>query len=495
MNSLQCLCINPDCETFKQLREYTGELCQSCSAKLLLNKRYLVTQLIHENGNLNSRVFEAIDTKLNNQLVIIKIIYCDEYADESSKKFARDRFNLEVKALRLLNDKNIAGIPRVIPGIPIERESDFLLELPSHNKNRQAFAFAMEKVEGQDLSKWMKSRDYHILNEEQVIDWLSQLVDTLGNLHQIGYSLRQLRQTRYYHRDIKPSNIMLKPDGNLVLIDLGAVCQVTHNVLEGREGQQLTRLGTATYAAPEQFADGIVNNTTDFYALGRTFIHLLTGKKPTINWRFNPQNKISYRLADLLDKLTKKEPRERYQNAGQIKRDLEQIKRELEKKRIDQERQEKVKEKVKEKINNMIQNLRNPRNIVISFVIGIVGLVVYLSWRVPPSSSPSNPVAIPSSKPVEDDCKTKDSFSPLAQAAKEAYKNAYIKADKDSIIKQFNPNQILFEQAKCSIEVAVKSGNATSEDVQNFKTELTQILINPDNYKPEFRDKFKVYFR
>jgi serine/threonine protein kinase len=469
----QCLCINPGCATFKRPREYAGEPCQSCHANLLLNHRYLVTKMIHENGNLNSRVFEAIDTKSNNQPVIVKVIYLDEYVDESSKERARDRFKREVTALSELNERNIPGIPK------IEKESDFLLEFPSQNRNSQALAFAMEKVEGQDLSKWMKSPDYRIPDEEQITNWLRQLVNTLEKLH----------QRNYYHRDVKPSNIILKPDGNLVLIDLGAVCDVTHNALEGKEGQQLTRLGTAFYAAPEQLQDGIVNNTTDFYALGRTFIHLMTGKDPSSNWRSNLPNRISYRLANLLDMLTKQKPEERYQNVEQIKRELEQIKRELIKKRITQERDKKV----QEIINNIRQNLLNPRNIIPLFMIGILLLVVYVLWRA--SSQFPNPVSTPTSTPVNDGCKTNNSFSPLAEAAKEAYINAYTKADSGSIIKQFKPNQILFEQAQCKIKVTVKPSNAKYADVQNLKTKLPAILNNPYNYDPEFRDKFKVYFK
>lgn len=469
----QCLCINPGCATFKRPREYAGEPCQSCHANLLLNHRYLVTKMIHENGNLNSRVFEAIDTKLDNQPVIIKVIYLDEYVDESSKERARDRFKREVTALSELNERNIPGIPK------IEKESDFLLEFSSPNRNSQALAFAMEKVEGQDLSKWMKSPDYRIPDEEQITNWLRQLVNTLEKLH----------QRNYYHRDVKPSNIILKPDGDLVLIDLGAVCDVTYNALKGIEEQKLTRLGTITYAAPEQLQDGTVNNTTDFYALGRTFIHLMTGTDPSSNWRSNLPNPISYRLADLLDKLTKQNQKERYQNSEQIKRELEQIKRELIKKRITQERNKKV----QEIINNIRQNLLNPRNIIPLFMIGILLLVVYVLWRA--SSQFPNPVPTPTSTPVNDGCKTNNSHSPLSEAAQEAYINAYTKADSGSIIKQFKPNQILFEQAKCKIKVTVKPSNATYADVQNLKTELPAILNNPYNYDPEFRDKFKVYFK
>jgi serine/threonine protein kinase len=334
----------------------------------------------------------------------------------------------------------------------------------------------------------MKSADYRIPDEEQAINWLRQLVNTLEKLHQ---GLEKPQQRNYYHRDVKPSNIILKPDGDLVLIDLGAVCDVTYNALKGIEEKKLTRLGTITYAAPEQLQDGIVDNTTDFYALGRTFIHLMTGTDPSSNWRSNLPNPISYRLADLLDMLTKREPRERYQDSEQIKRELEQIKRELIKKRTNLEK----KEKFRETINNLRQNLLNPRNIIPSFMIVILGLVVYVLWRVPPSSQFPNPVSTPTSTPVNDDCKTNNSFSPLSEAAQEAYRNAYTKADSGSIIKQFKPNQILFEQAQCNIKVTVKPSNATYADVQNLKTELPAILNNTDNYDPEFRDKFKVYFK
>ena len=70
----------------------------------------------------------------------------------------------------------------------------------------------MDYIEGVSLSKKMKEVGKAI-PQEYVIDWGIQLCDVLGYLHS--------RQPPIIYRDMKPSNVMLKPDGNLMLIDFG----------------------------------------------------------------------------------------------------------------------------------------------------------------------------------------------------------------------------------------------------------------------------------
>ena len=75
------------------------------------------------------------------------------------------------------------------------------------------------------------------------------------------------------YRDMKPANIMLKPDGNLTLIDFG-----TAREFKERNLADTTCLGTVGYAAPEQFGGmGQTDARTDIYCLGATLYHLITG--------------------------------------------------------------------------------------------------------------------------------------------------------------------------------------------------------------------------
>lgn len=78
------------------------------------------------------------------------------------------------------------------------------------------------------------------------------------------------------HRDIKPSNILLDADGEVSLIDFGAVQEAFR--LQGAGGS--TVIGTYGYMAPEQCL-GKAEPASDLYAVGATLIHLLAGRAPS----------------------------------------------------------------------------------------------------------------------------------------------------------------------------------------------------------------------
>ena len=101
-----------------------------------------------------------------------------------------------------------------------------------------------------------------------MIKWAKQLCDVLGYLHS--------QNPPIIYRDMKPANIMLKPDGNVVLIDFGTAREYKENNIE-----DTTCLGTMGYAAPEQFGGmGQTDARTDIYCLGATMYHLVTGMNP-----------------------------------------------------------------------------------------------------------------------------------------------------------------------------------------------------------------------
>lgn len=125
----------------------------------------------------------------------------------------------------------------------------------------------------------MNLDDYMLLNKKSIsqslaLDWLEQLVNILDHIHSNGF----------IHRDIKPSNIMLKPDGQLVLIDFGGVQEINEDYLceisRGLKGfSNSPAVGTQGFSPPEQIRGKVVPQS-DFYALGRTFVFLMTGIYP-----------------------------------------------------------------------------------------------------------------------------------------------------------------------------------------------------------------------
>ena len=124
----------------------------------------------------------------------------------------------------------------------------------------------MDYVEGRTLDAVLKEEGVQPV--ERVLDWAGQLCQVLGYLH------RQSPPVIY--RDMKPSNVMLKPDGTIVLIDLGAAREFRQEL-----STDTVALGTCGYAAPEQYEEeGQSDARTDIYCLGVMLFQLLTGEGP-----------------------------------------------------------------------------------------------------------------------------------------------------------------------------------------------------------------------
>ncbi|MGR3277859.1 protein kinase domain-containing protein [Acaryochloris marina NIES-2412] len=237
---------------------------------------------------------------------------------------ARDRLDpYDAKRVNLLYRESKALKDVTHPGIPNAPKDGFFC-LGDTGLANEVYCLVQKKIEGQTLEKWLD--DQGPISEKLALDWLNQLAEILHAVHQKGY----------FHRDIKPANIMIKPDGKLVLIDFGAARDLTDTFLarissaplesDYKHELEVTSIFTAGYAPPEQM-NGKGLPQSDFYALGRTIVHLLTGVHPNrlpgdiftgkLTWRDKvPQ--LSKPFADFLDKLMSIPPGKRPQNTASL---------------------------------------------------------------------------------------------------------------------------------------------------------------------------------
>jgi serine/threonine-protein kinase len=181
-------------------------------------------------------------------------------------------------------------------------------------ENDEAFLIVMDYIEGKSLADILAENGAQ--PQEYVIEWAKQLCDVLGYLHS--------RTPAIIYRDVKPANIMVKPDGTITLIDFG-----TAREYKEKNIADTTCLGTAGYAAPEQFGGiGQTDARTDVYCLGATLYHLVTGCNPSEPpYEIRPIREknpaLSSGLETIICKCTKRNPDDRYQSCAELAYALE----------------------------------------------------------------------------------------------------------------------------------------------------------------------------
>ncbi|MFD9241795.1 protein kinase [Streptomyces sp. NPDC059556] len=124
----------------------------------------------------------------------------------------------------------------------------------------------MQYVEGADLADHLAEHDPYPW--EWAVSVAAQLCAVLAAVHAVPI----------VHRDLKPRNVMVRPDGSVLVLDLGVA-----SVLDS-DTTRLTHtgspIGSPAYMAPEQAMGGAVGPSTDLYALGVLLHELLSGNVP-----------------------------------------------------------------------------------------------------------------------------------------------------------------------------------------------------------------------
>lgn len=249
-----------------------------------MDGKYKVLNKIGQGGM--SVVYLAMNEKANKQWAI------KEVRKDGIKDFelVKQRLIVETDMLKRLSHPNLPSIIDVI-----DQDGTFLI--------------VMDYIQGNPLDKTLEEEGAQ--PQEFVIEWAKQICDVLEYLH--------TRTPPIVYRDMKPANLMLKPDGNVTLIDFGTAREFKHQNLA-----DTTCLGTQGYAAPEQFGGiGQTDARTDIYCLGATLYHLVTGHNPSeppyemypIGY-WNPS--LSEGLEKIIEKCTQRNPEDRYQSCTEL---------------------------------------------------------------------------------------------------------------------------------------------------------------------------------
>jgi len=180
-------------------------------------------------------------------------------------------------AIKALSVTDLGGLEAVEAMAWFDREIEVLSRLrhPAICDVRDAVSdgdhryLILELIEGHTLAEELVLRGAPGLPPAYVVRWGATLGDALAYLHG--------QQPPIVFRDLKPANIMLRPDGQVMLIDFGIARPLA------RAGA--TAIGTGGYAPPEQY-QGLAEPRSDIYGLAATLHHLLTGRDPTVQIPF-----------------------------------------------------------------------------------------------------------------------------------------------------------------------------------------------------------------
>ncbi len=173
---------------------------------------------------------------------------------------------------------------------------------------------AMEYLQGRDLHEIVQEQGP--VPPEQAVSLIAPMADALGYAHEQGT----------VHRDVKSSNVMVTNVGRPVLMDFG----IAYAGSDARLTQTGTVLGTPQYMSPEQARGNDVDSRGDLYSLGVVLYESLTGELPhtgghpmsvvykVLHESYKPPREINEEIPEWMEqiiaKLLKKDPDERYQN-------------------------------------------------------------------------------------------------------------------------------------------------------------------------------------
>ena len=272
------------------------------NGKTILNGRYEIIRPVGYGGM--AEVFLAHDQLLDRN-VAVKMLR-DQFLED---KELLEQFRREAKSAARLVHPYIINIYDVV----------------SEGNNQY---IVMEYVDGVTLKEYMQE---HKLSLNSVLEIGVRLADALQHAH----------SHNIIHCDIKPQNILIDKNMNPKIADFGIAKMVTNQTMVYSKSV----MGSVHYISPEQACGGKITASSDVYSLGIVLFEMLTGQVPYMGTtavsvammhveKPVPQlkdfmEKVPDGMQEIMNKALAKRCEDRYANAGQLRRDLMNLKMKL----------------------------------------------------------------------------------------------------------------------------------------------------------------------
>jgi eukaryotic-like serine/threonine-protein kinase len=252
----------------------------------ILNDRYEILNILGRGGIATTYAAKNLET---NETVAIKAMSLRRAQDWK----AIELFEREAKILAQLSHPRI---PKYLDYFQIDTDGD------------REFYIVQSLAPGSSLSVLInRGWQPEVAEVEQIA---TQILEILTYLHHLTPPV--------IHRDLKPQNLIKSMDGNIFLVDFGAVQDTYHQTVTGGS----TVVGTYGYMAPEQFR-GQAFLSTDLYGLATTLLFLLTREDPSklphkqLKINFRSTLKLPRKFADWLDRMLEPTVEQRFTTAAE----------------------------------------------------------------------------------------------------------------------------------------------------------------------------------
>ena len=248
----------------------------------VIGQNYEITGLL-KLGNYGG-VYKALNTMIERSCIIKEYLLLNESSVKTEETVKE--FYSRSKALAKLDHANLAAI------------SNFFI----HNKRAY---LVMKYIDGENFRSILKNKN---LTEKEVLNYTRQILQAIDYLHNESPPL--------IHGDINPGNIMLHKDGRVFLIDFYLEDLFTTE----EEGLKISADNPAF--SPAEIFEGLRLTQSDIYSLGGTMNFLLTGSEPTEPFSFPSlkqyRPELSPKIISVINKALSPSPGERYQNAREM---------------------------------------------------------------------------------------------------------------------------------------------------------------------------------
>ena len=315
----------PDCGTDNT---QDSQFCKNCAAPLPSEEETEITrtkildatleelttgstfanryQIIEELGKGGmGKVYRALDKKLNEE-VALKLLKPEIASDEKTV----ERFRNELRLARKISHRNVGRMHELMEYMGVHY-------------------ITMEYIPGQDLQSLIRQTGK--LTAETAVSIAKDVCEGLAEAHRLDV----------VHRDLKPGNILIDKQGDAKILDFGIARSLTS---KGFTGTRMM-IGTPEYMSPEQVDDEDIDHRSDIYSLGVILYEMLTGRVPfdgdtPLSVAYKHKNKtppnprefntqITDELNVLILKCLEKDKEARYQSAGEVRSQLEEIDKSL----------------------------------------------------------------------------------------------------------------------------------------------------------------------